>query len=282
MSTQVYTDAIFHSVELSTTEFKSTDAVSKSYVDAAVVTAVAALIDNAPSAMDTLKELGAQITAGSSAADAITSSLSTVQVGLANEIAARASSDATSNAAIATENARAVAAESLLSGRVTTNYDAAVYGFTDLDTRLAAEATARLSMDTALHTNQLAHHESMVLEQNNRLADDQVLRTQISLGVSALEEEKKDRTGGDTTERTRAQTAQTAEDALQYQVDQKLAVSSEYQKRDDGALQVSYLYISDVWRLGASTAIGSKRLAFEYSPDGGSTWQNTIPFIRPV
>ena len=63
-----YADVIFHSVELTSAEFKSNDAVSKSYVEGTVTSAVTALVDSAPAAMDTLRELGVQITSGSTAA----------------------------------------------------------------------------------------------------------------------------------------------------------------------------------------------------------------------
>ena len=67
---------------------------------------------------------------------------------------------------------------------------------------------------------------------------------------------------------------------LQTQVDHKLEVSTEYQKRLDGSLMVNHLYISDVWRVVDSTSVGSKRLNFEYSPESGVTWQTAVPFIR--
>ena len=70
-------DAIFHSIELTGSEFKSGDVVTKSYVDTTVTSAINAVVDGAPAAMDTLREISTQITAGSSAADAILSSLTT-------------------------------------------------------------------------------------------------------------------------------------------------------------------------------------------------------------
>ena len=152
-----YADAIFHSLELTATDFKLNEVVTKGYVDGAVTKAVTALVDNAPSALDTLRELGVQITSGSTAAAAITSSLGTVQTGLANEIANMATSDALQNASITSESTRALAAESLLSTRVTDNYNASVYGFTDLDTRMVAEQDARAAADTA-QTTALTDH----------------------------------------------------------------------------------------------------------------------------
>ena len=46
-----YADAIFHSLELTATDFKLNEVVTKSYVDSTVSTAVTALVDNAPAAL---------------------------------------------------------------------------------------------------------------------------------------------------------------------------------------------------------------------------------------
>ena len=50
-----YADAIFHSIELTGSEFKSGDVVTKSYVDTTVTSAINAVVDGAPAAMDTLR-----------------------------------------------------------------------------------------------------------------------------------------------------------------------------------------------------------------------------------
>ena len=307
-----YADVIFHSLELTASEFKQSDAVTRAYVDSSVTNAVTALVDNAPAALDTLRELGVQITSGSTAAAAITASLGTVQTGLANEIANRASSDATQNASIASESTRALAAESLLSTHVTDNYNASVYGFTDLDTRMVAEQGARAAADTA-QTTALTDHVAYFtqerswlagkvgdLEQNrvddlaynaqekswvmgqytSAIAEEAVARVAVDNRVTTVEA---DRIAADDALSTRIQFADDMrveiQNGLQSQVDQKLDVSTQYQKREDGSLQVNYLYFSDVWRMSASTAIGSKRLCFDYFD--GVSWSTAVPFIRP-
>ena len=234
-----YVDAIFHSIELTGTEFKLSDAVPKAYVDFTVTSAINAVVDGAVPALDTLREIGQQLYAGSTVSTAITNSLTVVRTDLATEIANRAASDATQNVGIANELARALAAEALLSGRITSSADASTYGFTDLDTRLRNEILARVNTDNNL--------DGLVTQERDmRIETDNGLQNQV--------------------------------DTLR--VD-KLEASSQYQKRlVDGALQVTYLYISDVWRLGASTGASSKRLQFEFFD--GTVWGVCVPFVRPV
>ena len=234
-----YADAIFHSIELTGTEFKAVDAVPKAYVDYAVSTAINAVVDGAIPALDTLREIGQQLYTGSTVSTAITNSLTVVRTDLATEIANRAASDATQNVGIANELARAVAAEAVLSGRITSSTEASTNIFIDLDTRLLAEIRDRVAAGNNLGDLVTQEHD---------------MRTETDNG-------------------------------LQHQVDglrdEKLATSTEYQKRPaDGALQVTYLYISDVWRLGASTGVSSKRLQFEFFD--GTVWGVCVPFVRPV
>ena len=87
-------DAIFHSIAVTSTGFKSSDVVTKTYVDTAAINAV---IDGAGSSLDTLKELGTAITSGSTAAAAITAN------SLSNEHLDRTAVDATLSASIAHE-----------------------------------------------------------------------------------------------------------------------------------------------------------------------------------
>ena len=309
-----FADVVFHSVEIESTDFKSTDAVTKSYVDVSLTTAINALVDGALPAIDTLREIGLQLAAGSTVADSLVVQITGVQSALDVEIANRASattardviidghrlqdqteyralSDAqdvarttalqTVNAAVLAETSRALDAETLLYGRITDNYNASVYGLTDLDTRLLAEQAARIARDESLNTNTETHHERMVVEENTRLADDQYLGSRIDINTASIQEEQGDRATADGALGSRIDDEQLARQTQFGDLaSSKFDSSDQYSKREDGALQVTYLYISDVWRLGASTAVGSKRLQFEFYD--GVNWSVCVPFVRPV
>ena len=233
-----YADAIFHSIELTSSEFKSGDVVTKSYVDTTVTSAINAVVDGAPAAMDTLREISTHITAGSSAADAILSSLTTEST---------------------TREAADVAQTSALSDHV-------AY-FTDTKDWLARRVLALEDNRTIDVVHNQAQSDWLLGQSAIHIGEESVLRIAVEDALGArIQSEQDSRVETDT--------------GLQYQVDQKLAVSTEYQKRDDGALQVTYLYISDVWRLGASTGVSSKRLQFEFFD--GTVWGVCVPFVRPV
>lgn len=154
------------------------------------------------------------------------------------------------------EAARATAAEAALQISFTN----------DINT----EASTRQTADSALSSQ-------ITQEVADRQSDVSTLTESIASEVDA-------RTLAISTEVTARQAAiQTLETSVTGLSISKLDSSDKYSKGTDGHFKVgedSFLYIGDAWRIRANNSFGPKKLQFEYSNDGGVSWDVGVPFIR--
>ena len=141
----------------------------------------------------------------------------------------------------------------------------------DREGYLSHEVDMRMSVDQDLGSRLDAAHTNLVLTQG-------VLQGQIYTANTTATAEHDNRVYAEAVLSDRVGYVDARLSTAIVSLQTKLPTSSQYEKRDDGNLQVVYLYITDVWRLGASTAVGSKRLQFEYFD--GTTWSVAVPFIR--
>lgn len=134
--------------------FSSDDAVSKTYVDVKVDTAIASLVDGAPNVLNTLKEislaLGNDANLATTLANSISSEATSRSVAdalLSSQITALSTS---STAALSSETAARTAADATLTSALASEVALRNTQKTAFDASLAAETASRSSADTAL------------------------------------------------------------------------------------------------------------------------------------
>lgn len=264
MSEPVY--IIVDSVQLEgkDADLQSNNAVSKSYVDSKVSTAVAALVDSAPQALDTLKEIASALGNDANLASTLITSIGVVQASVTTEAGVRSSADTTLEGKVATEAKRAGDAEIALGARVDTEVADRVAAVSDLSTLLQEESSSRVSDGLALGVR---------IDDEKKVSSDAVVA------------EAKARADGDATEAKARSDADTAEaNARTHAVaaEASLRVAGDALKLDKlggsvGELTLdSYLNFGTNWRVKASS--DGSRIVFQHKKADGS-WKDGIPFI---
>ena len=261
MSDPVY--IIVDSVQLEgkDADLQSNYAVSKSYVDTKVSTAVAALVDSAPAALDTLKEISLALGNDANLASTLIASIGVVQASVTTEASTRSSADTGLEGKVATEAKRAGDAEVALGVRVDTEVADRVAAVSDLSTLLQEESSSRVAGDSDLTT--LLQEES-----SSRVSADNALTASIAdekkVSSDAVAAEQKAREDAVSAESA----ARIATDALKFD---KVGGSVSGEVTLD-----SYLNFGTNWRVKGSAS--GDRIVFQHKKADGS-WKDGIPFI---
>ena len=134
--------------------FSSDDAVSKTYVDGKVDTAIASLINSAPATLDTLKEIATALNNDANLATTLANSISSEATSrsvadalLSSQITALSTSSA---AALASETSARQSADATLTSALSSEVALRNTQKTAMDASLAAETASRAAADTAL------------------------------------------------------------------------------------------------------------------------------------
>lgn len=298
---QTYADMEVNSILINKdiTQFVDKDGVTKQYVDQKV----ADLVDSAPGVLDTLNELAASLGQDPNFATSVASQISGVQnnvdaevsarvLSVSDEAAARAAGDQSLQQAAAIESSARQLEEQRIEGKVDLEIADRTQAISDEASARALAVSAEESRALAAE-GQLASDISALQGQTSAdfaaeiVARDQAIEAESELRVAeeARIEGKFDQGRLDDAAARDQLIAQEADErvALGDSLEQaKLDKSDKYSKREDGNLSIpedAFLYIGD-WRIRASSAGGPKKLLFEYSSDGGVTYNVGIPFIR--
>jgi hypothetical protein len=276
MSEPVY--IIVDSVQLEgkDADLQSNNAVSKSYVDSKVSTAVAALVDSAPQALDTLKEIASALGNDANLASTLITSIGVVQASVTTEAGVRSSADTTLEGKVATEAKRAGDAEIALGARVDTEVADRVAAVSDLSTLLQEESSSRvadgLALGVRIDDEKKVSSDAIVAEAKARADGDSV--------------EAVARASADSAEAAARESADSAEAAVRASADSAEATAREAAdslKFDKTGGSVSgevtldsYLNFGTNWRVKASS--DGSRIVFQHKKADGS-WKDGIPFI---
>ena len=248
----------------------SDNAVSKSYVDTKVSTAISQLINGSPATLDTLKEIADALGNDANLASVLTAQIAAVNASVASESASRAASDATINAYIATESvASAVAVQGVR--------DEAKTESAFVRNALSDESKARTASDVALDA--LFNTEKGVRDAF-RVEDKLEVASEVANRESAvndlnmlLSEESSTRVSADNAMDVKmADETKAREDADALKFDKAGGHVGE-------VTLDSYLYFSSNWRVFCSND-GSKILFQHKKADG--VWRTALPFICAV
>ena len=294
MSEPVY--IIVDSVQLEgkDADLQSNYAVSKSYVDTKVSTAVAALVDSAPAALDTLKEIASALGNDANLASTLIASIGVVQASVTTEAGVRSSADTSLEGKVTSEARRAGDAEIALGARVDTEVADRVAAVSDLSTLLQEESSSRVAGDSDLSTllqeesgSRVAADDALsasiadaaATNAGRRLQDQGEYRDAMTAEVksrdAAVAVEAKSRSEGDSAEAALRLAGDVAESAAR--------VAADALKFDKAGGSVSgevtldsYLNFGTNWRVKASG--DGSRIVFQHKKADGS-WKDGIPFI---
>ena len=304
--TQLYADLAVNSVEINkpSSTFVDKDAVTKQYVDQKV----SDLVDSAPGVLDTLKELASALGDDPNFATSVATQIGGLQSSVDQEISnrtqaisdeqsARAAADLALSQAQATESSARILEEQRIEAKVDQEVLDRQSAVQVEQTRAQQAEQVLLASVDALVISSAQDADTKVLAETQRAqSEEQRLEQKIvdDLAASGEEaEQARDQIVLDYQAAVQAE-SQARNTAIQAEADErealadsleasKLDKSDHYSKRSDGHMAIgenSYLYIGSSWRILANN-YGPKRLHFEYSGDGGITWNVAVPFIRP-
>ena len=226
--------------------FSSDDAVSKTYVDAKVDTAISSLINSAPATLDTLKEIATALNNDANLATTLANSISSEATSravadtlLSSQITALSTSSA---AALASETAARTAADATLTSALNAEVSLRSTQKTAIDASLAAEISARAAADVALG-----------LRVDDEKTRAEAIESYHGEQLESLIQNKLEKAGDTITG------------------DMLVASTGSLVMED------SFLYFGANWRVKASS--DGSRIVFEYKKD--NVWKGAVPFIAP-
>lgn len=244
MSEENYANTVFNSVELKTSTFSDSDAVTKLYVDAQVseaktqaTQAVTDLLDNAPDNLNTLREIATALSNDSDLAGTLTSSITNVQTNV----------DAVQTN-LNTETSRSEGVESVLRWDLDSEIYRAGIEENNLSGRIVGEKNRAQNAEAGLDTK--------IDDEKNR-----------ALSAESLIDGKVD------AEKSRAESVEAG-------LESSKANLSGASFSGDVFLPDSYLQFGVNWRVKASS--DGSRLEFQHKATPEADWKTAVPFIRPA
>jgi hypothetical protein len=215
-------------------------------LDSKIATSVANLVNGAPETLDTLNELAQALGNDSNLATTITESIAT-------EKARAEAAELVLTNNLAAEVSRAKAAEDVVAAAVVTERDRAVAAETVLTNNLATEVARAIAAESA-------NADAVVAEKDRAVAAETVLTDNLATEVSR---------------------AKSVEDTLL--VKNNGSHTGTLSTEDIQVAQTSYLYIGDKWRIQGSN--DGTRLNFQYNKavsGAPADYVVAIPFITAV
>jgi hypothetical protein len=242
-------------------------------VSDAATASVTALIDGAPSSLDTLKEIATSLGDNSNLSSALLASIGNVQAAVTAEAATRAAADTESDGKINYLRIRSENLQTNLDGDIQNLADEITLRdeqYQSVVSDIANESAARIDQDGAISLRiddvEFTLGETLTSNANFAQAATEAVASELR---SAVE--------------TRIETTNFLQEGLDSLGTNKFDQSdAHYSKRDDGAFQVdSYLYIGPLWRIAANNSSATaKKLVFEHLDSASQTWKVGVPFIR--
>jgi len=253
----------------------SNNAVSKTYVDQHITTAINALVDGAAPALDTLKEIGAALGNDANLASVLTSQIAAVNSAIAAEAAARSSSDATTNATFEAEVRYRTDTQNTTYSKISNLENLRSL---DLETNTSAsESTRRMLVDG---DNALRFFIESEASQRNEA--ESIIHNRISDQSMQLETESMTRSSADALHAARLDAADISLLAAHSENARLSDVKFNKAGGDlvgDVTLVDSFLNFGLNWRVKAS-GDGTKILFQHKKSDG--VWRTALPFICSV
>ena len=242
-------------------------------VSDAATASVTALIDGAPSSLDTLKEIATSLGDNSNLSSALLASIGNVQAAVTAEAATRAAADTESDGKINYLRIRSENLQTNLDGDIQNLADEITLRdeqYQSVVSDIANESAARIDQDGAISLRiddvEFTLGETLTSNANFAQAATEAVASELRSAVA-----------------TRIETTNSLQEGLDSVGTNKFDQSdTHYSKRDDGAFQVdSYLYIGPLWRIAANNSSATaKKLVFEHLDSVSQTWQVGVPFIR--